>query len=138
MSEDETSLAAGACVLSVVSGAALAGVFAVSWEAGVITTWAVAAAVLWSRARRRVSDSSATPPPEGVAPSGNYECAACSETTACPEGDPLKQVWKNARRICCRCQQGIKPGEPYRKHAHDRASGAPLVNYSHEGAFPRR
>jgi hypothetical protein len=40
--------------------------------------------------------------------------------------------------ICCRCDRGIMPGEPYREHVHDRASGAPLVNYSHKGGCPRR
>ncbi|WP_156726919.1 hypothetical protein [Streptomyces apocyni] len=33
--------------------------------------------------------------------------------------------------ICCRCERAIKPDEPYEKHVHDRATGAPLVNYSH-------
>ncbi|WP_156726544.1 hypothetical protein [Streptomyces apocyni] len=41
--------------------------------------------------------------------------------------------------ICCRCGREIKAGEPYERHVHDRATGAPLVNYSHrdrDGACP--
>lgn len=33
--------------------------------------------------------------------------------------------------ICCRCNHGIKPNEPYNKHDHDRASGPPVVTYTH-------
>ncbi|MGW1024177.1 hypothetical protein ACWD4J_10725 [Streptomyces sp. NPDC002577] len=41
------------------------------------------------------------------------------------------------RMICCRCQQGIKPGQPFNVHVHDRGSAAPLTNYSHKGSCPR-
>ncbi|MER5184491.1 hypothetical protein ABT009_40300 [Streptomyces sp. NPDC002896] len=41
--------------------------------------------------------------------------------------------------ICCRCQKGIKPDEPYRTHVHDRPSGPPVINYSHrDGCRQRR
>jgi len=36
-------------------------------------------------------------------------------------------------RVCCRCQLRIQPGDPYDIHAHDRASGAPLILFSHAG-----
>lgn len=61
---------AGACVLVVLAGVVVAVVFAVSPTAGVLALWAAGAVLLW-RAARRMSDSSATPPPEGVAPSGD-------------------------------------------------------------------
>lgn len=66
--EPEGSPAAGACVLVVLGGGVAAGVFAASPTAGVLSVWGVGAAALWRAARRRVSDSSATPPPEGATP----------------------------------------------------------------------
>ncbi|WP_156726171.1 hypothetical protein [Streptomyces apocyni] len=33
--------------------------------------------------------------------------------------------------ICCRCDRAIRPGEKYEKTVHDRATGVPLVVYSH-------
>lgn len=65
------SSASGGCVLMVVVGVPIAGVFAASPEAGVLTVWGVGVACIWWSARRRVSVPSATPPPEGVAPSGD-------------------------------------------------------------------
>ncbi|WP_282703266.1 hypothetical protein [Streptomyces sp. CC219B] len=41
-------------------------------------------------------------------------------------------------RICCRCQQAILPGEPYDTHAHDRASGPPLILFSHKDSTCKR
>jgi hypothetical protein len=38
--------------------------------------------------------------------------------------------------ICVRCQQGIRPGEPYERHVHDRPSSGPRVNYSHRDRCP--
>lgn len=61
-----SSPAAGACVLVVLGGGALAVVYAVSPTAAVFTIWGVGAVALWRSARRRMSDSSATPPPSGV------------------------------------------------------------------------
>lgn len=60
--EPERSLAAGGCVLVVLGGVVLGVVFAVSATAGVLTVWVVGVAALW-RCARRMSDSSATPPP---------------------------------------------------------------------------
>ncbi|MFI8104719.1 hypothetical protein [Streptomyces sp. NPDC086023] len=69
--EERPSPVAGGCMLVGLACVILAAVFAVSPEAGVLAVWAVGAgAVVWA-VRRRVSDSSATPPPEGVAPSGD-------------------------------------------------------------------
>jgi hypothetical protein len=70
---EERSPVAGACVLVVLGGSATAAVFAVSDVAGVLAVWVVGALLLW-RAARRVSDSSATPPPEEGRPSCR-ECA---------------------------------------------------------------
>ncbi|MBD0838766.1 hypothetical protein [Streptomyces sp. TRM68416] len=41
-------------------------------------------------------------------------------------------------RICCRCQKGILPGEPYDTNTHDRASGPPLVLFVHKGSTCKR
>ncbi|WP_143204100.1 hypothetical protein [Streptomyces kebangsaanensis] len=60
---EERSRAAGGCVLVVLGGGALAVVFAVSTEAGILAVWVVGTVALWRSARRRMSDSSATPPP---------------------------------------------------------------------------
>ncbi|MHC3451262.1 hypothetical protein [Streptomyces prasinus] len=71
---EEPSRAAGGCVLVVLGGAAVAAVFAVAEEAGVLTVWAVAVTALWRAARRPVSDSSAPPPPGEDRPS----CSECA------------------------------------------------------------
>lgn len=63
---EEPSRAAGACVLVVLAGVVTAVVFAISPTAGVLSAWMVGALALW-RSARRMSDSSATPPPRGVA-----------------------------------------------------------------------
>lgn len=36
-------------------------------------------------------------------------------------------------RICCRCQLGILPGDPYDEVVHDRPTGAHLVQFVHKG-----
>jgi len=64
----ESSRAAGACVLVVLCGGALAVLFAVSDVVGVIAVWVVGAVALWRAARRRMSVSSAPPPSGGTAP----------------------------------------------------------------------
>ena len=63
---EEPSRTAGACVLIVLSGMAVAVVFAFNEAAGVLTVVASSTVALW-RTARRMSDSSATPPP----PSGS-------------------------------------------------------------------
>jgi hypothetical protein len=39
--------------------------------------------------------------------------------------------------ICCRCDRGIRPGEKYDEHVHDRASAGPTVMYSHRVCPPK-
>lgn len=79
----ERSRAAGGCVLVGLAALALAVVFAISREAGVLALWVSGAAALYVAARSRVSDSSATPPPEGVAPLGDEHA---DQSGAGPEG----------------------------------------------------
>lgn len=83
---EERSRAAGACVLVVLGGGALAGVFAASDEAGVLTVWGVGSLLLWRAARRRMSDSSATPPPRGVAHSGDVYAGETGEIARVVKG----------------------------------------------------
>jgi hypothetical protein len=84
-----SSPAAGACVLVVLGVGALAVVYAVSPTAGVLTVWVVGTAALACAARRRMSDSSATPPPRGVAPGGDVyadESTEIARVVRSPEG----------------------------------------------------
>ncbi|MEU3033512.1 hypothetical protein [Streptomyces griseoaurantiacus] len=71
---EERSRAAGGCVLLVLAGAPVAAVWAASPEAGVLVVWVAGALLLWRAAHRRMSDSSATPPPGEGRPSCR-ECA---------------------------------------------------------------
>lgn len=66
-----SSPAAGACVLVVFAAATIGGTFAASPTVGVLLVWVCAMALLWRTARRRVSDSSATPPPLSPDASGD-------------------------------------------------------------------
>ncbi|MET7944266.1 hypothetical protein [Streptomyces sp. NPDC005302] len=70
---EERSAAAGACVLIVLAGVVIAVAFACSPIAGVLGLWVAGAVLLW-RSARRVSDSSATPPPREGLPS----CRKCA------------------------------------------------------------
>lgn len=87
---EEPSRAAGACVLVVLGGIATAIVFAVSAAAGVLALWAVGIFALW-RAARRMSDSSATPPPEEWRPS----CKKCAgqELLSVTPSETQKGMW---------------------------------------------
>ncbi len=60
--EEQPSRAAGACVLVVLAGVLVAVAFAVDEAAGVLLIVTTGTVALW-RSARRVSDSSATPPP---------------------------------------------------------------------------
>lgn len=71
--EEESSGAAGGCVLVVLSGIATAALFAVDEAAGVLGVTAAGTVALW-RSARHLSDSSATPPPGEDRPSCR-ECA---------------------------------------------------------------
>jgi hypothetical protein len=68
---DEPSRTTGGCVLFALAGVVTAALFAASEAAGILALWAVGALALWRATDRRVSDSSATPPPRGVAPTGD-------------------------------------------------------------------
>lgn len=83
--EPEPSAAAGGCVLFLLGCAPVAVVFAVSYVAGILTVWAVGMLLLWRAARRRVSNSSATPPPEGGRPTCHV-CAGHSVADVTPLG----------------------------------------------------
>ncbi|MEU5769813.1 hypothetical protein ABZ782_28250 [Streptomyces asoensis] len=71
--EEEPSRAAGACVLVVLAGAVVGALFAVDEAAGVLGVMASAVLALW-RSARRVSVSSATPPPG----EGHPSCRKCA------------------------------------------------------------
>ncbi|MFP3990667.1 hypothetical protein U9R90_25020 [Streptomyces sp. E11-3] len=85
----EPSRLAGGCVLALLTGVAFTIVFALSYVAGVLAVWSVSTAVLWWTVRRRMSDSSATPPPRGVVPSGDVyagETGDIARVVQSPEG----------------------------------------------------
>lgn len=62
---EEPSRAAGGCVLVVLGGVVVAVLFAVDEAVGVLGVTAAGTVALW-RSARRLSDSSATPPPEAA------------------------------------------------------------------------
>lgn len=66
-----SSPAAGACVLALLVCAVIGGTFAASPTVGVLLVWVGSFALLWRAIRRRVSDSSATPPPLSPDASGD-------------------------------------------------------------------
>jgi len=93
---EEPSQTAGACVLVALAGVAVAVLFAVSYIVAVLTLWAVGALLLWRAARRRVSDSSATPPPGEERPSCR-ECAGHELVSVTPlEGQKGMLIYKTA------------------------------------------
>ncbi|MEV7833019.1 hypothetical protein AB0P12_20750 [Streptomyces subrutilus] len=69
--EPGPSRTAGGCVLAVAAGVPVAVVFAAAPDAGVLTVWGLVVVACGWQYRRGVSDSSATPPPVAVAPSGD-------------------------------------------------------------------
>jgi hypothetical protein len=71
---EEPSRTAGWCVLVVLATVVVAVVFALSPTAGVLTVWVAGTVALW-RAVRRMSDSSATPPPQAAAPESDIDAA---------------------------------------------------------------
>lgn len=80
---EEPSRVAGVVVLVALGGGALAVVFALSVEAGVLAVWVAAAVAVWRAAHRRVSDTSTTPPPPSEPPSGDVYAV---------EGDSAREV----------------------------------------------
>jgi len=104
---EERSPLAGGCVLTVLGGAALAGVWAASPEAGVLAVWVVAGAAVWRSARRPVSDSSAPPPPREERPSCR-ECAGHDFVGASPlESEEGMLIFKS-----------VPPDRPNHTHIH--------------------
>lgn len=106
-SSEEPSRAAGACVLVVLAGVATAAMFAASPTVGVLALWLVGALLLWRSARRRVSDSSATPPAQEGRPSCR-ECAGHELVSVAPlEGQKGMLIYKTA-----------PAGRPNHTHVH--------------------
>lgn len=104
---EEPSRTAGACVLVVLAGVAVAAVFTVSPTAGVLALWAVGTVLLWRAADRRVSDSSATPPPREKRPSCT-ECAGHELVSVTPlEGQKGMLIYTTA-----------SPDRPNHTHIH--------------------
>lgn len=92
---DEPSRAAGACVLVVLAGAVVGVAFAVDEAAGVLLVVAAATFALW-RSARRMSDTSATPPPQEGRPSCR-ECAGHELVSVTPlEGQKGMVIYKTA------------------------------------------
>jgi hypothetical protein len=75
---EEPSRVGGACVLVVLAGVVIGVAFAVDEAAGVLLV-VVSGGVALYRSARRMSDSSATPPPRGVTPSGNVSARETGE-----------------------------------------------------------
>src|SRR5690606_29849653 len=104
---EQRSPLAGGCVLVVLAGAALAAVFAASREAGVLAVWVAGVLALWRSARRRMSDSSATPPPGEGRPSCR-ECAGHEPIGAAPlESEEGMWIFKS-----------VPPDRPNHTHIH--------------------
>ena len=92
---EEPSRAAGGCVLVVLGGVAVAAAFAVDEAVGVLFVVAASTVALW-RSARRVSDSSATPPPGEDRPSCR-ECAGHELVSVTPlEGQKGKWIYTSA------------------------------------------
>ncbi|MDQ0933786.1 hypothetical protein [Streptomyces turgidiscabies] len=93
---EEPSRAGGACVLVVLAAVVVAVVFAVSPTVGVLSLWTLGVLLLWRSARRRMSDSSATPPPQEDRPSCD-ECAGHNLVSVTPlEGQKGMLIYTTA------------------------------------------
>ena len=104
--EEERHPLAGACVLVVLGGLVDAIAWAVDEAAGVLLLVAVGVFALW-RAARRMSDSSATPPPGEGRPSC-HECAGHELLSVTPlEGQKGMLIYKTA-----------PPDRPNHTHIH--------------------
>ncbi|MFI2633936.1 hypothetical protein ACH5A2_26695 [Streptomyces collinus] len=107
LEHEEPSRVAGAVVLAALGGGALAVVFALAVEAGVLTVWVAAVAAVWWSARRRVSDSSATPPPQPERPS----CRECA-------GHELVDVTPSETQKGMLIYKSAPPDRPNHTHIH--------------------
>jgi hypothetical protein len=104
---EETSRVAGGCVLVTLGGTAAAAAFAVDEAVGVLGVVAVGWVALWRSARRRVSDSSATPPPEEGRPS----CRECA-------GHGLVSVTPSETQKGMLIYTSAPPDRPNHTHVH--------------------
>ena len=104
---DERSPLAGGCVLIVLGGVPIAALWALSDVAGVLAVWVVGAAAVWWSARRRVSDSSATPPPGEGRPS----CRECA-------GHTLVGVTPSETQKGMLIYKSAPPDRPNHTHIH--------------------
>lgn len=92
---EEPSRTAGACVLVFLGGVVVAAAFAIDEAVGVLLVVIAGAVALW-RSARRVSDSSATPPPQEGRPSCR-ECAGHELVSVAPlEGQKGMLIYKTA------------------------------------------
>ncbi|USQ82646.1 hypothetical protein NFX46_01990 [Streptomyces phaeoluteigriseus] len=90
---EEPSRTAGGCVLVVLAGVVVGAAFAVDQAAGVLLVVVTGTFALW-RSARRVSDSSATPPPGEDRPSCR-ECAGHELASVTPlEGQKGMLIYK--------------------------------------------
>ncbi|MCH0555800.1 hypothetical protein [Streptomyces sp. MUM 16J] len=71
--EQHGNQAAGGCVLTLLATVTTAAVFRASLTAGTLAVWTAGLITLWRTTRRRMSDSSATPPPGPTTPLGSEE-----------------------------------------------------------------
>ncbi|MCZ9340145.1 hypothetical protein NGM37_20500, partial [Streptomyces sp. TRM76130] len=101
------SRAAGACVLVALAGAVVAVAFAVDEAVGVLLVVVSATVALWRTARRRVSDSSAPPPPGEDRPS----CRECA-------GHELVDVTPSQTQKGMLIYKTSPPGRPHETHIH--------------------
>ncbi|WP_075662238.1 hypothetical protein [Streptomyces acidiscabies] len=103
---EDGSPVAGACVLIVLGGVAVAAAFAVDEAAGILTVVTAGTVALW-RSARRMSDSSATPPPREGRPS----CRECA-------GHTLLSVTPLAGRKGMSIYTSAPPDRPAYTHVH--------------------
>lgn len=104
--EPGRSRAAGGCVLFAFGAVVAAAIFAFSAAAGVLTLWVVGTFTLW-RAARRMSGSSATPPPE----KGHPSCGECT-------GQGLVGVTPSESQKGMVIYSFALPGRPNHTHIH--------------------
>ena len=104
--EEQPSRAAGACVLVVLAGVLVAVAFAIDEAVGVLFVVAAGAFALW-RSARRMSDSSAPPPPEEGRPS----CSECA-------GHELVGVTPSQTQKGMLIYTSAPPDRPNHTHVH--------------------
>ncbi|WP_432184870.1 hypothetical protein [Streptomyces tendae] len=104
---EERSVLAGAVVVVLLLAVLFGVLFAVSDTAGILATVAACTAGVWWSVTRRVSDSSATPPPGEDRPSCR-ECAGHTFVSATPS-ETQKGMW---------IYTSAPPDRPNHTHVH--------------------